>query len=301
MKQIEITNCRLCPRACGVDRTSGVGFCGGGKLPKLAKAMIHRWEEPCISGRNGTGAIFFSGCVLKCCYCQNHPISAGNFGKEVSVKALSDLCLRLVDQGADSIELISAAQYLPWAVEALDRIKGQLSIPVIWNSGGYEKVEALRMLDGYIDIYLPDCKYADPARAKRYSAAEDYFPVAQAAIAEMVRQVGAPVLGEDGLMRRGVIIRHLVLPGGKRDSFAVLDWIASAFPAGLVWVSLMSQYTPFFRVEKEFPELNRRITSLEYQRVVERMEALGLVDGYLQERSSAKEEYTPCFDLSGIE
>lgn len=296
-----LSACKLCPRECGANRESGIGFCGGGSAVRAAKAMIHRWEEPCISGRNGTGAIFFSGCVLRCCYCQNHPISAGNFGKELSVRQLGDIMLRLQEDGADSIDLISGVSYQPWIIEALDLVKGQLSIPVIWNSGGYEKVETLKELEGYIDIYLPDLKYRSPERGLRYSGVSDYFEAATAAISEMFRQVGVPVFGSDGLLKRGMIIRHLVLPGGKADSIGVMEWIASAFMPGEVLVSVMSQYTPFYRAASgEFPELNRRITSLEYQRVIERMEELGLVYGYMQEKSSAKEEYTPLFDLSGL-
>lgn len=296
-----LRECRLCPRECGANREVRIGFCGGGNQIRAAKAMIHHWEEPCISGKNGTGAIFFSGCVLKCCYCQNHPISAGNFGKEISVRELGDIMLRLQEQGADSIDLISGVSYQPWIIEALDCVKGQLSIPVIWNSGGYEKVETLRELAGYIDIYLPDLKYRSSERGLRYSGVKDYFEVASAAISEMFRQVGAPVFGEDGLLQKGVIVRHLVLPGGKADSIGAMEWIASAFAPGDVLVSVMSQYTPFYRASGgEFPELNRRITTLEYQRVIERMEELGLTNGYMQEKSSAKEEYTPVFDLSGL-
>lgn len=291
-------SCTLCPRECKAERTDeSRGFCGAGSLPRVAKAMLHQWEEPCISGEKGTGAVFFSGCVLKCCYCQNYNISAENFGKELTVRELADVFLRLADAGASSLDLISGAQYLPQIIDALDLVKPQIKLPVIWNSGGYEKVEALKRLEGYVDVYLPDLKYADSARAARYSAAPDYFPVAGAAIKEMVRQVGEVVI-EDGLIKKGVIIRHLVLPGGKKDSMAVLDFIANELPKG-VWVSLMSQYTPFYKA-KEMKELNRRITTLEYDRVAEHMESLGLVYGYMQEKSSAKEEYTPVFDLSGL-
>lgn len=296
-----MSQCRICPRECGANRIESTGFCGGGSEIKVAKAMIHKWEEPCISSLHGTGAVFFSGCVLKCCYCQNHEISAGNYGREISVRQLADILLRLQDDGADSIDLVSGVSYQPWILRALDLVKHRLTVPVIWNSGGYEKVSSLKELCGYVDIYLPDLKYASAERALRYSAAEDYVPVACAAIREMAAQVGAPVFGENGLLRRGVIIRHLVLPGGKADSMAVMEWIASAFAPGEVLVSIMSQYTPFYRAKSgEFPELNRRITSLEYQRVLERALALGLTDGYMQEKSSAKEEYTPVFDCSGI-
>lgn len=296
-----LEECRLCPRECGADRSRVKGFCGGGERIKVAKAMLHRWEEPCISGEKGTGAIFFSGCVLKCCYCQNHDISAKNFGKEITVRELADIILRLEDEGAQSIDLISGVSYQPWIIKALELVKPRLSVPVIWNSGGYEKSESLRQLEGYIDVYLPDMKYCDSKRSLRYSAAADYFLVAADAIKEMFRQVKRPVWSSDGILQKGVIIRHLVLPGGKADSMAVLDWIASEFAPGEVLVSLMSQYTPFYLAKTEaYPELNRRITTLEYQRVAEHMERLGLEYGYMQERTSAKEEYTPVFDLSGV-
>ncbi len=291
--------CEICPRKCGIDRSIQPGICGGGMLPRVAKAMIHRWEEPCISGGNGTGAVFFSGCVLKCCYCQNWEISAKNYGKEISVRDLADIYLRLQAEGADSIDLISAAQYLPWVRESLLLVQGKLHIPVIYNTGGYEDAAQLRRLEGLIDIYLPDLKYADEQRALRYSKAANYFEVATAAIREMQRQTGNVELGADGLMKRGVMIRHLVLPGGKDDSKRVLEWIAETFAPGEVWVSLMRQYVPCYQAG-EFPELRRRITTLEYDRVSERMIDLGLTEGYMQEKESADLGYTPVFDLSGI-
>ena len=293
--------CRICPRECGVDREIAVGFCGGGAKIKAAKAMIHRWEEPCISGEKGTGAIFFSGCVLKCCYCQNHDISIGNFGEEISEERLGEIMLSLQDQGVSSIDLVSGVSYQPQIIRALDRVKHRLSVPVIWNSGGYEKVESLRQLEGYIDVYLPDLKYASSERSLRYSAAADYFEIATQAILEMHRQVGKPIFDGDGYIKRGVIVRHLVLPGGVKDSFAVLEWLASAFLPGDVMVSVMSQYLPFYKAkEGEYPELGRRLTTLEYQRVMRKMEQLGLEFGYLQQRSSADASYTPVFDLEGI-
>ncbi len=294
--------CEICPRKCGADRSVHPGPCGGGMTPRVAKAMIHRWEEPCISGRNGTGAVFFSGCVLKCCYCQNWKISAENNGKEIRVEELANIYLRLQEQGADSIDLISAAQYLPWVRESLLLVRGKLHIPVIYNTGGYEDAVQLRQLEGLIDIYLPDFKYADRQRALRYSKAADYFEVTAAAIREMYRQVGKVEIGADGLMKRGVMIRHLVLPGGKEDSKRIMEWIAAEFPAGDVWVSLMRQYVPCYKAEKgdAYPELKRRITTLEYERVSERMIDLGLTAGYLQEKESADSGYTPDFDGSGI-
>ena len=291
-------NCKLCPRECGSDRRTGIGFCGGGAQVKVARAALHFWEEPCISGKQGSGTVFFSGCPLKCCFCQNYTISAQNFGKEIPVSRLAEIFLELQEQGAHNINLVNPMHFAPWVAEALEQVRGKLKIPVVCNTGGYDKVQTLRMLEGYVDIYLPDLKYADSARAGRYSCAPDYFAVAQKSITEMVRQVGPPVFGPDGMLQKGVVIRHLALPHGVKDSIQVLQWIAQQFAKGEVLLSLMSQYTPFFR-SGEFPEINRRISSYEYGKVLSYAAELGL-EGYCQEKSSAKEEYTPDFDLQGV-
>ncbi len=293
---IRITNCRLCPRVCGADRTSGQGDCGGGNQPRVARAALHFWEEPCISGRNGSGAVFFSGCPLRCCFCQNREISAENFGKEISVSRLTEIFLALQEQGAHNINLVNPTHYLPWIREAL--LHAHLGVSVVWNSGGYERVEALRAMEGLVDIYLPDLKYADAPRAERYSGAPDYFEMAAGAIREMHRQTGKPVWDASGLLQKGVVIRHLVLPKGVQDAVAVLDWIAETFPPGEVLVSLMSQYTPCGDLER-FPELRRRVSSYEYKAVLAHAQSLGL-EGFMQERSSARAEYTPPFDLEGV-
>ena len=279
-----ITDCTLCPRQCHADRTRGQGF---------------SWEEPCISGKKGSGTVFFSGCPLQCCFCQNYPISCENYGAEIPVERLAEIFLELQGQGAHNINLVSAGHYAPWVAEALRLCGDKLSIPVVYNSGGYESVNTLRLLEGKVDVYLPDLKYADQERALRYSGAADYFPVAAAAIREMVRQVGLPVFDKEGMLQKGVVIRHLVLPGGMKDSMSVLDWVARSFRPGEVLISLMSQYTPFYR-SREFQELGRRVSTYEYNKVAGYMMDLGLTQGFMQERSSAKEEYTPEFALQGV-
>lgn len=297
---VDLTHCTLCPRECGADRTRKQGRCGAGMLPRLARAALHRWEEPCISGsepERGSGTVFFSGCPLGCRFCQNAPISLENFGREVTVSRLGEIFLELQEQGAWNLNLVSAAQYLPQVVEALDLVRGRLGIPVVYNSGGYEKVESLRLLEGYVDIYLPDLKFMDPALGTDCADAPDYFAVASAAILEMVRQTGSLQMGEDGMLRRGVIIRHLVLPGERKDSERLLRWLAQAVPVEDIFLSLMSQYTPCRPMERK--ALNRRLSTFEYNWVRDIAQGLGF-SGFGQERSSAREEYTPPFDLTGV-
>ncbi len=297
---VDLTHCTLCPRECGADRTQKQGRCGAGMLPRLARAALHRWEEPCISGsepERGSGTVFFSGCPLGCRFCQNAPISLENFGREVTVSRLGEIFLELQEQGAWNLNLVSAAQYLPQVVEALDLVRGRLGIPVVYNSGGYEKVESLRLLEGYVDIYLPDLKFMDPALGTDCADAPDYFAVASAAILEMVRQTGSLQMGEDGMLRRGVIVRHLVLPGERRDSERLLRWLAQAVPVEDIFLSLMSQYTPCRPMERK--ALNRRLSTFEYNWVRDIAQGLGF-SGFGQERSSAREEYTPPFDLTGV-
>ena len=287
--------CALCPRRCAALRTetAGEGFCAMPSAPVVARAMLHRWEEPCLSGTRGSGAVFFSGCVLGCVYCQNGRISREGFGRTVSVPRLREIFLELIAQGAHNIDLVSPTPFAPAIREALEE---PLPVPVVWNTGGYERVETLRMLEGKVQIWLPDMKYADNGLAKRYSGAGDYFETAAAAILEMYRQSGDYVR-EDGLLRRGVIIRHLLLPGGLDNAKAVMDWIAASFRPGQVLFSLMSQYTPQPGAEGL---LARRVTAGEYRAALAYMENLGITDGYRQDSSSAREEYTPDFDLGGI-
>lgn len=387
-------SCRLCPRMCGVDRSLTAGFCGCGDTLRAARAALHQWEEPCLSGAGGqpggSGTVFFSGCTLRCIFCQNYQISSENFGKELSPAQLAGVFLNLQDQGAHNINLVTATQYLPDITEALDQVRDRLRIPVVYNCGGYERVETVKALKDYVDIWLPDFKYYDNGLAAKYSKAPDYFETAAAAIGQMIAQTGppvyeapdaiasnagstdtaataadspnaaapaapaagspAPVAPTAGslapaagspvpvaptagsptaaaaaltasspaaaasipatraektsgtfapLMKKGVIIRHMVLPSHRRDSIALLRWIKEHFPSGHYLVSLMSQYTPFYH-SHDFPELNRRITTFEYNQVIDEAIALGLTDGFMQEKSSAKEEYTPPFNLEGL-
>lgn len=296
--EYDFTACRLCPRKCGADRTRGQGFCGGTAEVRAAKAYPHMWEEPCISGTKGSGTVFFSGCGLKCVFCQNYKISAENSGKIISVDRLGEIFLELQDKGVHNINLVSGGHYVPQIINALDRVKDRLDIPVVYNSGGYELKETLKLLEGYVDIYLPDLKYYDNALAERYSGAADYAETALCAIGEMIRQVGRYVIDDDGLMKKGVIIRHLTLPSHRHDSIKVLECIRENFGTENVLLSLMSQYTPFYR-SGEFKEISRRISTFEYESVAKKALELGF-DGFMQERSSAREEYTPDFDLIGI-
>ena len=287
--------CTLCPRRCGAERTAeaGGGFC---RMPgglRVARAMLHHWEEPPISGQNGAGTVFFSGCTLGCVYCQNGDISAGGFGKDISTARLREIFEELIAQGAHNIELVTPTHFLPWILPALTP---RLPVPVVYNCGGYERVETLRTLEGLVDVYLPDLKYADGTLAAELSGAADYFPVACEAIREMFRQVGPYVL-EDGLLTRGVVIRHLVLPGYLDNTRRVLDWIAETFAPGDVLVSLMSQYTPTANMTGR---LARRVTAAEYRAAVDYMRNCGITDGFVQERTSAEEAYTPAFDGEGV-
>ncbi len=292
-------NCSLCPRNCHIDRTSSFGFCQSSSQIKAARAALHHWEEPCISGTRGSGAIFFSGCTLRCCFCQNYRISSETYGKEISEQKLAQIFLELQNQGAHNINLVTATQYLPSILNALDRIKDKLNIPVVYNSSGYEKPETIRLLKDYVDIYLPDLKYFSSKLSQKYSKAEDYFKVASNAVRLMIEQTGKPVFDSDGILQKGVIIRHLVLPNCRKDSITLLHWIKETLPDKSYLISLLSQYTPFYK-SHEYPELNRRITTYEYESVLKEAISLGLVEGFMQEKSSAKEEYTPPFNLEGL-
>ena len=293
---LSYTHCTLCPRRCGVDRTRGqLGFC---KMPgqvHAARAGVHYWEEPVISGSFGSGAVFFSGCTLKCAFCQNYDISQENFGKPLTSAELRAAFERLIDEGVQNINLVTPTHFLP---DILPALEPKLPVPVVYNCGGYESVETLRQLEGKIDVYLPDFKYSDNALAKRLSAAPDYYETAAAAILEMYRQVGRPVI-EDEQMTRGVLLRHLVLPGFVDNSLGVLDWVAEHFRSGDILFSLMSQYVPMGRAV-EMPPFDRRITELEYDSVLSYMMLLGIEDGYTQDFSSAERGYTPSFDLTGL-
>lgn len=292
--------CRLCPRQCGADRENTFGFCGMGRRVRLARAALHQWEEPCISGADpsrGSGTVFFSGCVMRCVFCQNHEISAGGKGKDVSTQRLSEIFLELQEQGAYNINLVNPTHFVPQIMQALDMVKDRLRIPVVYNSGGYERVETLRALEGYVDVWLPDVKYFSDGLAQELSQAPGYFDTAMSAVEEMLRQTGKPAFAPDGMLKSGVIVRHLVLPYHYRDSVEVISRVGERFGKDVLF-SLMSQYTPFYKA-REIPRLNRRITTFEYRKALDAVYAAGL-EGFMQERSSAKEEYTPDFDLSGI-
>ena len=293
---LSYTHCTLCPRRCGVDRTRGqLGFC---KMPgqiHAARAGVHYWEEPVISGSFGSGAVFFSGCTLKCAFCQNYDISQENFGKPLTSAELRAAFERLIDEGVQNINLVTPTHFLP---DILPALEPKLPVPVVYNCGGYESVETLRQLEGKIDVYLPDFKYSDNALAKKLSSAPDYFETASAAILEMYRQVGKPVIEGDE-MKRGVLVRHLVLPGCVDNSLGVLDWVAEHFRSGDILFSLMSQYVPMGRAA-EMPPFDRRITELEYDSVLSYMMLLGIEDGYTQDFSSAERGYTPSFNLTGL-
>ena len=289
-------NCTLCPRRCGADRTNGqLGFCRHPDKIYAARAAAHYWEEPVISGSFGSGAVFFSGCTLKCLFCQNGVISQENRGKEISTAHLREIFLKLIDDGVQNINLVTPTHFLPSILPALTP---KLPVPVVYNCGGYERVETLRELEGLVDIYLPDMKYSDPKLAGILSAAPDYVEIAKAAIAEMYRQVGSAVI-EDEIMQRGMIVRHLMLPGELDNTLGVLDWFSEAFPKGDVLFSLMSQYVPMGKA-KTMPPYDRRITEDEYDAALSYLELLGIENGFTQDFSAATEEYIPDFSFESL-
>ena len=289
--------CTQCPRSCGARREALVpgGVCAMPLEPVVARAALHLWEEPPISGTQGAGTVFFSGCNLRCVFCQNSSISQEGFGKPVTEERLREIFHELIAQGAHNIDLVTPTHFTHAILEALDQ---PLPVPVVWNSGGYESAETLRKLEGKVQIYLPDLKYLSPERAARYSAAPDYPAVAAAAIREMFRQTGPCQFDGQGLLKRGVLIRHLLLPGGVHEAKAVMDWVAGEFPRGSVYFSLMSQYVPMGRAA-EFPEIDRRLRKSEIRAAQEYMAALDL-PGYIQEDASASAAYVPAFDLTGV-
>lgn len=293
--------CTLCPRKCGIDRSASRGYCRMGENIIAARAMLHYWEEPCISGERGSGAVFFSGCVLGCVYCQNYEISVKCKGREISEGRLSEIFLELQEQGAQNINLVNPTHFVPRIKRALIAAKERgLSVPIVYNTGGYERVETLKTLEGLIGIYLPDVKYFDNELARRLSNAPGYFDIAMEAVSEMVRQTGKPRFDESGMLLRGTIVRHLVIPDCYKDSVEVIRRVGERF-GGEILFSLMSQYTPLGKVltDPALSRYNRRLTTFEYKKALDAVYEAGL-EGYMQERSSAKEEYTPDFDFSGI-
>ena len=289
--------CTLCPRNCGRERRErdGDGLCGEGTLPRLARAALHAWEEPCISGTRGSGAVFFSGCNLQCMFCQNYALSHENLGKVVSVQRLAEIFRELEAQGAHNINLVNPTHFVPAILEALSIYHPH--IPIVYNCGGYEKVETLRALEGVVDVYLPDFKYIDSDAARVYSRAADYPEICQAALTEMTRQTGAPRYDENGMMTRGTLVRHLVLPGLTGHAMRILPWISENLPFGTP-VSLMGQYTPYGEAAND-PAMNRRLRKREYAQVCAHMRWLDL-PGYVQELSAADTQFIPAFDFTGI-
>ncbi len=287
--------CADCPRMCHAIRgEQGNGFCHMGLDPVLARAALHFDEEPVISGNRGSGAVFFSGCSLRCHFCQNYGISHENFGKKITTGRLTEIYQELIAQGAHNINLVNPTHFAEPILHSLERDPG---VPVVWNSGGYERVETLRRFEGRINVYLPDLKYVNPATAKKYSGAENYFEFAAPALKEMLRQVGPVTLDDDGIIRSGMIVRHLILPGCAEETKQALTWIAENLPGA--WVSVMSQYLPMGGAA-QIPELNRQITQDEYDEVCDHLDALGIEDGFVQELSSSDAKYVPLFDLTGV-
>ena len=296
----EQTLCNLCPRECGADRGSGkLGVCGVTDGIFLARAALHMWEEPCISGEDGSGTVFFSGCPLRCVYCQNHDIAKAGVQKEVSRERLAEIFLELQEKGANNINLVTPTHYTPEIVWAVKNAKEKgLVLPIVYNCSGYEKIETLKLLDGIVDIYLTDFKYMESEIAEKYSRAKDYPEIAKKALKEMVRQTRDAQFREDGIMQRGVIVRHLLLPGYLENAKKVVKYVYETYGDN-VFLSLMNQYTPLPYVEK-YPEINRRVTEEEYEELVDYAIALGVENGFVQEGETAEESFIPDFDFEGI-
>ncbi len=295
-----LKSCRLCPRECRIDRFTSFGFCKAPLNPKIARAALHHWEEPCISGTNGSGTVFFSGCNLKCVYCQNQKISQGGFGKEIAIDRLSEIFVELASQGAHNINLVSPTPYIPQIIKAANKVKDKINIPFVYNTGGYESLDALDALRGTIDIFLTDIKYKSRELSKKYSSSANYFDKSLAAAKKMIEISGSPKFDENGLMKSGTIIRHLVLPTCRKDSIEILKHLSREIPKESFVLSIMSQYTPPSESLVKFPELCRKVTTFEYDSVIDAALNLGFDTGYMQERSSAEQKYTPPFDLSGV-
>lgn len=293
------TSCTLCPRNCHVNRTAGqTGFCGMPDRIQVARASLHMWEEPCISGTHGSGTVFFTGCNLKCVFCQNHTIALGQKGKSVSIERLAELFLMLQHKGAHNINLVTPSHYIPGIAQSLRLAKQQgLTIPIVYNTSGYDSVESLTLLNGLIDIYLPDFKYVSDYLSKRYSHAANYFQIASQSLAEMYRQVGDPVFKND-MIQRGIIVRHLVLPGCIEDSKSVIRYLYETY-GDHIFISIMNQYTPLPHVAA-YPEINRKLTEAEYDEVVDFAIDLGVEQGFIQEGNTAEESFIPEFDFTGL-
>lgn len=295
-----LSSCRLCPRNCSINRLNGeMGFCRAGKEVLCARASLHLWEEPCISGKNGSGTVFFTGCNLRCVFCQNHEISQESTGKPVSIDRLADIFLEQQERGAHNINLVTPTHYVPQIIEALVIAKSKgLSIPILYNTNSYENVETIKALKGYIDVFLPDLKYFNDKYAVKYSAAPDYFYHASRAIGEMVKQAGNPEFDEDGMIKKGVIIRHLMLPGLLFDSKKIIDYIYSTY-GNSVYLSLMNQYTPMHNAAA-FPEINKTLNPKHYDSMIDYALSIGIENGFIQESGTSNKSYVPEFDMRGI-
>lgn len=295
-----LEDCTLCPRECHANRTLGqIGMCREAEEVVVARAALHMWEEPCISGEKGSGTVFFSGCSLGCVYCQNQKIAKGLAGRKITTERLSDIFLELQEKGANNINLVTPSHYVPQIIEALITAKRKgLYLPIVYNTSGYEKVETIKLLSGYVDVYLPDLKYKSGEISKRYSNAPDYFNYASEAILEMVNQVGEPVFNEEGIMTKGVIVRHLTLPGYLMDSKDILEYLYDTF-GDKIYISIMNQYTPLSQVNA-YTEINRKVTPQEYEELVDYALYLGVENGFIQEGETAAESFIPEFNEEGV-
>ena len=295
-----LEKCNICPRNCGANRLEGKrGFCGASYKIRVARAALHYWEEPCISGEIGSGTVFFSHCTLKCIFCQNYNISQCDHGKEITIERLAEIFVELQEKGALNINLVTPTHYVPQIIEALDIAKRNgLKLPIIYNSSGYEKVETIKLLKGYIDVYLPDLKYFDSKYSTKYSKAQNYFQYAKEAINEMVSQVGEVKFDENGIVQKGVIIRHLMLPGLLFDSKKVIDYIHKTF-GNKVYISIMNQYTPLEHVKK-YPEINKKLNQKHYDSMIDYAVSIGVENGFIQEEGTDKESFIPLFNYEGV-
>ncbi len=298
---MELSNkCSLCPRKCLAERKNGkTGFCGGNDKVKIARAALHFWEEPCISGESGSGTVFFSGCTMRCIFCQNKEISRGEAGKEISIERLSEIYLELQKKGANNINLVTPMHYAPQITKAIDIArKNGLSLPIVWNTGGWELPESVEAVKDYADIWLTDFKYFDNALAEKFSNAPNYFEVASAALHQMAEQTGEPVFDENGMMKRGIIVRHLMLPGHIDDTKNVINYLWNTY-GDKIWISIMNQYTPLCSDER-YPELSRKVSDEEYDEAIDYACDLGIENAFVQEGGTAEESFIPPFDLEGV-
>ena len=294
-----LKSCELCPRRCKIDRTKKTGFCGASDKLKIALVSLHKWEEPCLIGNTGAGTIFFSNCNLRCCFCQNHKISQEGAGVEVDVNRLAKIFFEQQERGAANIDLVTPTHYVPQIIEALEIAKSEgLKLPIVYNSNGYENVETLELLRNYVDIFLPDLKYFDDETAIKYSAAPKYFETAAAAIKKMFELVGELKFDSNGQLKRGMIVRHLILPNYRRESMKIVEWLYKNF-GDAIYISLMNQYTPMFK-SNQYKKLNRRLTTFEYDSVINYALELGITKCYMQVGKTASENFVPDFDCSNV-